>query len=90
MGKGEEMKLKKRDMHECDNCHYEEYVAVDARPKIMNLKVGATEYEWCPDCVYQIEPWRKHVNEDHLRGPKRNAREVTEADKSSTEHVVVG
>lgn len=63
------MKPKKRDMHECDNCHNQEYVAVDAKAKIMNLKCGGTEYEWCPDCVYQIVPWRKHVNEDHLTKP---------------------
>lgn len=81
------MEPKKMDMYECDVCHSQEFIPVNAKPKIMNLKVGANEYQWCVDCVYQITPWRKHVNEEHLSGPKRNASEVTEHDKSSTAHV---
>jgi len=70
------MKPVKKDHYKCGNCGNDEIVLAGKTPKIMCITVVGNEHQWCPSCVFAIPAWRKHVNEDHLDGPKRKLEEV--------------
>ncbi len=81
------MKPETKDHYICEMCGFEEIVFPGVFPKMMGVMVCGHEHPWCPDCIYFILPWRKHVNKDHLRVSKRKDIELTDANKSSSEHV---
>ena len=64
------MKPIKKDHWICAKCGNDEVVLEGKIPKIMEVSVLSHKYLFCPDCVYEIEPWKQHVNEEHLRGYK--------------------
>lgn len=70
------MKPIKKDHWMCAKCGHEEVVLEGKIPKIMDVSVLSHQYLFCPDCVYEIGPWKQHVNEDHLSGPNRKPEEV--------------
>jgi len=72
------MKPIKKDHWICAKCGQDEVVLEGKIPKIMEVSVLSHKYLFCPDCVYEIEPWKQHVNEDDLSGPKRKPKEVVE------------
>ena len=64
------MKPIKKDHWICSKCGNDEVVLEGKIPKIMEVSVLSHKYLFCPDCVYEIEPLKQHVNEEHLRGYK--------------------
>lgn len=82
------MKPVKKDHYICGSCGHEEVVLEGKSAKIMRIIVVGNEHQWCPDCVYSIKPWRKHVNEDHLSGANRKQEEFERnAFKKPMEHL---
>lgn len=65
------MKPIKLDRYPCELCGHEEDVPEGRRPNIIKILIVENEHLWCPDCVYLVPIWRKHVNEEHLRGAKQ-------------------
>ncbi len=74
------MKPETKDHYICEMCGFEEIVYPGVFPKMMGVTICGHEHPWCPDCIYFILPWRKHVNKDHLRVSKRKDSELTEAE----------
>jgi hypothetical protein len=60
------MKPVKIDQYKCGNCGNIENVFAGKTPNMMTIIVVGNEHQWCPDCVYKIESWRIHVDEENL------------------------
>ncbi len=81
------MKPVKFDRYICGNCDKEEDVLEGGKPTGIKIIVAGNDHLWCPDCVYNVKSWRKHVNIDHLSRPPKQEKEAIQTDKSTTQHV---